>query len=214
MLNTLVRVFLTNPVTKRCRRCQFFHSYTSKQKGTYWLQVYDFYPWWSIRCKRYQLELTLRPLLQIFERPKTCTDPPFLYMRPTEPWSFWAVNSTAICKRICTFPLNVAFILCGPCKRHSEKEVSRKNNDWMGYGVRVVRTPIMVLFDQSSFRILPVYQILVNPRNGLFWQLLSTFEGLLPYGNAKWRRWDHQSEGLAYFQKSTTSAGSLGRFAA
>ena len=31
MLNNVVRVFLTNPVTKRCRRCQFFHSYTSKQ---------------------------------------------------------------------------------------------------------------------------------------------------------------------------------------
>ena len=109
-------------------------------------------------------------------------------------FSLHATHGT--CKRICTFPLNVAFILCGPCKGHSEKEVSRKNNDWMGYGVRVVRTPLMVVFDKSSFRILPVYQILVNPMNGLFWQLLSTFEGLLPYGNAKWQRWDHQLEGL------------------
>ena len=158
-------------------------------------QVDDFYQW-SIWWKKYQLELTLRPLLQIFERPKTCTDPPFLYMRPAEPWSFWAANSTAICKRICAFPLNVAFILCGPCKEHSEKEVSRKNNEGKGCGVRVVKTPLMVLFNKSSFRILPVYQVLVNAMNGLFWQLLSTFEGLLPYGNAKWQRWDHQLEGL------------------
>ena len=27
-------------------------------------------------------------------------------MQAAEPWSFWAANSTAICKRICTFPLN------------------------------------------------------------------------------------------------------------
>ena len=159
------------------------------------VQVYDFYQW-SIWWKRYQLELTLWPLLQIFERPKTCTDPPFLYMRPAEPWSFWAANSTAICKRICAFPLNVAFILCGLCKEHSEKEVSRKNNEGKGCGVRVVKTPLMVLFNKSFFRILPVYQVLVNAMNGLFWQLLSTFEGLLPYGNAKWQRWDHQLEGL------------------
>ena len=159
------------------------------------VQVYDFYQW-SIWWKRYQLELTLRPLLQIFERPKTCTDPPFLYMRPAEPQSFWAANRTAICKRICAFPLNVAFILCGPCKEHSEKEVSRKNNEGKGCGVRVVKTPLIVLFNKSSFRILPVYQVLVNAMNGLFWQLLSTFEGLLPYGNAKWQRWDHQLEGL------------------
>ena len=32
-----------------------------------------------------KLELTLRPLLKIFELPKTCMDPPFLYMRPAEP---------------------------------------------------------------------------------------------------------------------------------
>ena len=44
----------------------------------------------------------------------------------------------------------VAFILCGPCKKHSEKEVSRKNNEGKGYGVRVVRTRIMV--PSGSFR--------------------------------------------------------------
>ena len=59
----------------------------------------------------------------------------------------------------------VAFILCGPCKEHSEKEVSRKNSEGKGYRVRAVGTPIMVLFNKSSFRILPVYQILVNPMN-------------------------------------------------
>ena len=56
--------------------------------------------------KKYQLELTLWPLLQIFELPKTCMDPPFLYVRPAEPWCIWAAKSIAICKRICTFPLN------------------------------------------------------------------------------------------------------------
>ena len=35
----------------------------------------------------------------------------------------------------------VAFILCGPCKEHSEKEVNRKNNEGKGYGVRAVGTP-------------------------------------------------------------------------
>ena len=149
MLNTVVRVFLTNPVTKRCRRCQFFQQYTKRNLVAVNFQVHDFYQW-SVWWKRYQLELTLGPLLQIFERPKTCTDPPFLYMRPAEPWSFWAANSTAICKRICAFPLNVAFILCGPCKEHSEKEVSRKNNEGKGYGVKVVRTRIMV--PSGSFR--------------------------------------------------------------
>ena len=44
----------------------------------------------------------------------------------------------------------VAFILCGPCKEHSEKEVSRKNNEGKGYGVRVERTRIMV--PSGSFR--------------------------------------------------------------
>ena len=64
----------------------------------------------------------------------------------------------------------VAFSLCGPCKEHTEKEVSRKNNEEKaeGYGMRAVGTPIMVLFNKSSFQILPVNQILVNPLNGLF----------------------------------------------
>ena len=80
----------------------------------------------------------------------------------------------------------MAFILCGPCKEHSEKEVSGKNNEGKGYGVRVVKTPLMVLLTKlSSFRILPVYQVMVNAMNGLFWQLLSTLEGILPYGNTK-----------------------------
>ena len=49
----------------------------------------------------------------------------------------------------------VAFSLCGPCKEHTEKEVSRKNNEGKGYGVRAVGTPVMVLFNKSSFWILP-----------------------------------------------------------
>ena len=31
-----------------------------------------------------KLELTLKPLLKLFELPKTCMDPPFLYMRPAD----------------------------------------------------------------------------------------------------------------------------------
>ena len=46
----------------------------------------------------------------------------------------------------------VAFSLCGPCKEHTEKEVSRKNNGGKGYGVRAVGTPVMVLFNKSSFQ--------------------------------------------------------------
>ena len=62
----------------------------------------------------------------------------------------------------------VAFSLCGPCKEHTEKEVSWKNNEGKGYGVRAVGTLVMVLLNKSSFRILPVNQILVNPLKGLF----------------------------------------------
>ena len=62
----------------------------------------------------------------------------------------------------------VAFSFCEPCKEHTEKEVSRKNNEGKGYGVRAVGTLVMVLLNKSSFRILPVNQILVNPLNGLF----------------------------------------------
>ena len=62
----------------------------------------------------------------------------------------------------------MAFSLCGPCKEHTEKEVSRKNNEGLGYGVRAVGNPVMVLFKKSSLWILPVNQILVNPLNGLF----------------------------------------------
>ena len=61
-------------------------------------------------------------------------------------------------------PGPVAFSLCEPCKEHTEKEVSRKNNDGKGYEVRTVGTPVMVLFNKSPFRILPVNQIW----NGLF----------------------------------------------
>ena len=43
----------------------------------------------------------------------------------------------------------MAFILCGLCKEHSEKEVSRKNNEGKGCGVRVVKTPLMVLFNKK-----------------------------------------------------------------
>ena len=62
----------------------------------------------------------------------------------------------------------IMFILCGPRKEHTEKEVSRKNNEGKRNGVIAVGTPIMVLFNKSSFQILPVNQILVNPLNGLF----------------------------------------------
>ena len=59
-------------------------------------------------------------------------------------------------------------ILCGPCKEHTEKEVSKKNNEGKGYGVRVVETLVMVLFNKSSLRVLTLYQFLVNPMNGFF----------------------------------------------
>ena len=42
------------------------------------------------------------------------------------------------------------FILCGPCKEHTEKEVSGKNNEGKGYGVRAVGSPIMVLLPDPS----------------------------------------------------------------
>ena len=56
----------------------------------------------------------------------------------------------------------VAFSLCGPCKEHTEKEVSRKNNEGKGYGVRAVGAPVMILPDPSG------KPDLVNPLNGLF----------------------------------------------
>ena len=50
--------------------------------------------------------------------------------------------------------------------------MSKKNNEGKGYGVRVVETLVMVLFNKSSLRVLPVYQILVNPMNGFFFTAL------------------------------------------
>ena len=153
------------------------------------VQVYDFYQW-SIWWKRYQLELTLWPLLQIFERPKPCTDPSNLYMRPAEPWSFWAANSTAICKRICSFPLNGLHrwkirpdpwrYLVWTVQRAYWKR--REQEKQWGEGVRSE--------SRRTLRILLVYQILVNPYE---WFILTALvNSLLPYGNAKCQRWDHQ----------------------
>ena len=87
--------------------------------------------------------------------------------------------------------------------------MSKKNNEGKGYGVRVVGTLVMVLFNKSSLRIRPVYQILVNPMNGLFRKLLSTVYYLMEMGSDS----DEIVRKLA-FKKSTTSADSLGRFAA
>ena len=39
---------------------------------------------------------------QIFERPKTCADPSFVYRKPAETFKFLNCNSTAICNRFCT----------------------------------------------------------------------------------------------------------------
>ena len=55
------------------------------------------------------------------------------------------------CKRVKNLSGPVAFIMfifCGPCKEHTEKEVSRKNNEGKGYGVSAVRTPITVLLQK------------------------------------------------------------------
>ena len=142
------------------------------------VQVYDFYQW-SIWWKRYQLELTIWPLLQRLARIRlffTC-DP-----RNREVFELQTVLQSVRelhvpSKRVPQVKNSsgpVALILCGPCKEHTEKEVSRKNNEGKGYGVRAVGTPVIVLFNKISFQILPVNQILVNSLNGLFWQLLST----------------------------------------
>ena len=65
----------------------------------------------------------------------------------------------------------MAFIMCGPCKGHSEKEVSRKNSEEKGYGVRSVGTPIIYgTFQQKLFRDpsgIPDSGM-VNPMKGLF----------------------------------------------
>ena len=80
----------------------------------------------------------------------------------------------------------VVFILCGPSKEHSEREVSKKTNEGKGYGVRAVGTPIMVLFNKSSFRILPVYQILVTLGMVNLTALVNIRRTItLSYGNAK-----------------------------
>ena len=149
------------------------------------LQVYDFY-WMINMTEKVPTRVNTQNPFTNFWTAKNL-HPPFLYMQPAEPWSFLAAtvvlqsmeNLHVPCKRGCTGkkfgPVAfIMFILCGPCKEHTEKEVSRKNNEGKGYGVRAVGTPVMVLFNKSSFRILPVNQILVNPLNGLFWQLLST----------------------------------------
>ena len=137
----------------------------------------------SIWRKRYQLELTLDPFYK-FLKAKNLHGSAFSSHATLGTVKFLS------CKQYCNLQENLhvpskrvaqvnssgpmAFIFCRPCKDHTEKEVSRKNNEGKGYGGRAVGTPLMVLFNKSSFPILPVYQILVNPMNGLFWQLLST----------------------------------------
>ena len=131
----------------------------------------------------------------------------------------------------------MAFILCGPYKEHSEKEVSRKNNEGKGCGARVVKNPLMVLFHKSSFRIQPRPQGFSLKK----WEGKALGTGLLPDpssipGSGKRYEWFiltalvnirrsitlwkcevtaiGSSVRRLTFQKSTSSTGPLGRFAA
>ena len=61
----------------------------------------------------------------------------------------------------------------------------------------VIEPSIMVLFNKSSFWILPVNQILENPLNGFFWQLLSTVYYLMAMRSDS----DEIISWKAYFQK-------------
>ena len=72
----------------------------------------------------------------------------------------------------------VALSLGGSCKEHTEKEVSRKNNEGNGYRVRAVGTPVMVLLADPSGK----------PDSGKPFEcfiLTALINSLLPYGNAK-----------------------------
>ena len=80
-----------------------------------------------------------------------------------------------------------AFILCGPCKEHSEKEVSRKNNEGKGCGVRAVGTPIMVLFSQK-FLLDPSGIRIPDSGKPYEWFILTALVNIrrsITYGNAK-----------------------------
>ena len=122
VLNAVVRVFLTNPVTKRCRRCQ---------NSSAWIRL--FFTCDPRNRKVFELQTVLQSMENLHVPSKRVAQ---------------VKNSSG--------PL--AFSLCGPCKEHTEKEVSRKDNEGKGYRVRPL-TPVMVLFNKSSFRILPVKQI-------------------------------------------------------
>ena len=87
----------------------------------------------------------------------------------------------------------MAFILCGPCKGHSEKEVSWKNSEGKGNRARAVGTPVMVLLNKSSFRYTRFWYTLWMVYFDSSCQHSKVY---YPTGNARWQRWDQQVEGL------------------
>ena len=103
--------------------------------------------------------------------------------------SFLASNSTAVDRQFFSCKLY------GPCKEHSEKEVSRKNSEGRGYGARAVGTSIMVLFNKSSFRYTRFWYTLWMDYFDSSCQHSKVY---YPTRNAKWQRWDQQK---AYSQK-------------
>ena len=77
----------------------------------------------------------------------------------------------------------VAFSLCGPCKEHTEKEVSRKNNDGKGVRSESRRNSCNGTFKQ---KLLPDLSGKPDSGKPFEWFILTALvNSLLPYGNAK-----------------------------
>ena len=197
VLNTVVRVFLTNPVTKRCRRSVNSFTATPVNKkepsgcnlpGVRLLSMINM-------TEKVPTRVNTQTPFTNFWTAKNLHGSAFSLHATRGTVTFLSCKQYCNLWRICTFPLNglhryknssgpVAFSLCGPCKEHTEKEVSRKNNEGKGYGVRAVGTPIMVLFWQ---KLLPDPSSKPDSGKPFEWFILTALvNSLLPYGNAKW----------------------------
>ena len=164
----------------------------------------------------YQLELTLKPLLQIFELPKNLHASSFSLHATRGTMKFFELqtvlqsmeNLHLPSKRVAQVknssgPWRLSCLSCVDRAKSILKRSEQENNEGKGYGVRAVGTPMMVIFNKRSFQILPVNLILVNSLNGLFWQLLSTVYYL------KEMRRHHQLEGLLSKITSSTVLAAL-----
>ena len=101
--------------------------------------------------------------------------------------SFLAANSTA--KVVRTRGVYLVWTVQRAFWKRSEQE----NSEGKGHGARAVETPIMVLFNKSSFQYTRFWYTL---RMVYFDSSCQHSRVYYSTGNTKWQRWDQQLEGL------------------